>query len=147
MTPQMVRVDNLRPANLWMRVIDVMSLLLEGCRDKRRCFPHAATSYLRIGPKRMRPETSCWKCVVVFTHPCLLECELPDWLLYTNQSKVRTEGQQIECFCARAEFNTSAFRTTASHRNIHVRYIGEISPTRCNNCVFYSQWLYCTCFG
>ena len=26
-------------------------------------------------------------------------------------------------------------------------YIGEISPTRCNNCVFYSQWLYSTCFG
>ena len=21
-------------------------------------------------------------------------------------------------------------------------YIGEISPIRCNNCVFYSQWLY-----
>ena len=26
-------------------------------------------------------------------------------------------------------------------------YIGEISPTRCNNCVFYSQWLYSTCIG
>ena len=26
-------------------------------------------------------------------------------------------------------------------------YIGEISPTRCNNCVFYSQWLYATGFG
>ena len=26
-------------------------------------------------------------------------------------------------------------------------YSGEISPTRCNNCVFYSQWLYSTCFG
>ena len=26
-------------------------------------------------------------------------------------------------------------------------YRGEISPTRCKNCVFYSQWLYCTCFG
>ena len=24
---------------------------------------------------------------------------------------------------------------------------GEISPTRCNNCVFYSQWLFSTCFG
>jgi len=24
---------------------------------------------------------------------------------------------------------------------------GEISPTRCNNCLFYSQWLYSTCFG
>ena len=24
---------------------------------------------------------------------------------------------------------------------------GEISPTRCNICVFYSQWLYSTCFG
>jgi hypothetical protein len=28
-----------------------------------------------------------------------------------------------------------------------MRYSGEISPTRCNNCVFYSQWLYSTCFG
>ena len=26
-------------------------------------------------------------------------------------------------------------------------FSGEISPTRCNNCVFYSQWLYSTCFG
>ena len=26
-------------------------------------------------------------------------------------------------------------------------YSGEISPTRCNNCVFYSQWLYPTCVG
>ena len=26
-------------------------------------------------------------------------------------------------------------------------YSGEVSPTRCNNCVFYSQWLYSTCFG
>ena len=26
-------------------------------------------------------------------------------------------------------------------------YSGEISPTRCNNCVFYSQWLYSICFG
>ena len=26
-------------------------------------------------------------------------------------------------------------------------YSGEISPTRRNNCVFYSQWLYSTCFG
>jgi len=26
-------------------------------------------------------------------------------------------------------------------------YIGEISPTICKNCVFYSQWLYSTCFG
>jgi len=26
-------------------------------------------------------------------------------------------------------------------------YYSEISPTRCNNCVFYSQWLYSTCFG
>ena len=25
--------------------------------------------------------------------------------------------------------------------------IGEISPTRCNDYVFYSQWLYSTCFG
>ena len=25
-------------------------------------------------------------------------------------------------------------------------YNGEISPTRCKNCVFYSQWLYSTCF-
>ena len=25
---------------------------------------------------------------------------------------------------------------------ISLPYIGEISPTRCNNCVFYSQWLY-----
>ena len=24
---------------------------------------------------------------------------------------------------------------------------GEISPTRYKNCVFYSQWLYSTCFG
>ena len=24
---------------------------------------------------------------------------------------------------------------------------GEISPARCNNCVFYSHWLYSTCFG
>ena len=23
----------------------------------------------------------------------------------------------------------------------------EINPTRCNNCVYYSQWLYSTCFG
>ena len=23
----------------------------------------------------------------------------------------------------------------------------EISPTRCNNCVYSSQWLYSTCFG
>ena len=28
-----------------------------------------------------------------------------------------------------------------------IPYSGEISPTRCNNCVFYSQWLYSTCFG
>ena len=26
-------------------------------------------------------------------------------------------------------------------------YSGEMSPTRCNNCVFYSQWLYSACFG
>ena len=26
-------------------------------------------------------------------------------------------------------------------------YSGEISPTRRNNCVFYLQWLYSTCFG
>jgi len=26
-------------------------------------------------------------------------------------------------------------------------YIGEMSPTRCNNCVFYSQCLYSTSFG
>ena len=26
-------------------------------------------------------------------------------------------------------------------------YSGEISPTRCNNCVFYSQWLYSIYFG
>ena len=26
-------------------------------------------------------------------------------------------------------------------------YSGEISPTRCSSCVFYSQWLYSTCFG
>ena len=26
-------------------------------------------------------------------------------------------------------------------------YSGEISPTRCNNCVFYSQWFFSTCFG
>ena len=26
-------------------------------------------------------------------------------------------------------------------------YSGEISPTRCNNYVFYSQWNYSTCFG
>ena len=23
----------------------------------------------------------------------------------------------------------------------------EINPTRCNNCVYSSQWLYSTCFG
>jgi hypothetical protein len=23
----------------------------------------------------------------------------------------------------------------------------EINPTRCNNCVYSSQWLYATCFG
>ena len=27
------------------------------------------------------------------------------------------------------------------------KYSGEMSPTRCNNCVFYSQWFYSTCFG
>ena len=30
---------------------------------------------------------------------------------------------------------------------VYGHYIGEISPTRCNNCVFYSQWLYSTGFG
>ena len=29
----------------------------------------------------------------------------------------------------------------------YFQYSGEINPTRCNNCVFYSQWLYSTCFG
>jgi len=24
---------------------------------------------------------------------------------------------------------------------------GEIFPTRCNNCIYSSQWLYSTCFG
>ena len=34
------------------------------------------------------------------------------------------------------------------NQNSHVVYSSEISPTRCNNCVFYSpQWLYSTCFG
>jgi len=23
----------------------------------------------------------------------------------------------------------------------------EVNPTRCNNCVYSSQWLYSTCFG
>ena len=31
--------------------------------------------------------------------------------------------------------------------SVHHALMCEISPTRCNNCVFYSQWLYSTCFG
>ena len=47
----------------------------------------------------------------------------------------------ILCLCFRAScFNSSNNPTRCN-------YIGEISPTRCNNCVFYSQWLYSTCFG
>ena len=30
--------------------------------------------------------------------------------------------------------------------SVHHALYGEISPTRCGNCVFYSQWLYSTCF-
>ena len=32
-----------------------------------------------------------------------------------------------------------------THRNYFTS--GEIIPTRCNNCVYSSQWLYSTCFG
>ena len=28
-----------------------------------------------------------------------------------------------------------------------IMLISEINPTRCNNCVYSSQWLYSTCFG
>ena len=31
--------------------------------------------------------------------------------------------------------------------NLHNDSSGEINPTRCNNCVYSSQWLYSTCFG
>jgi len=42
------------------------------------------------------------------------------------------------------------FCTKCSKQRIQTEFqyhIGEISPTRCKNCVFYSQWLYSTCFG
>jgi len=30
---------------------------------------------------------------------------------------------------------------------VTMKLCSEINPTRCNNCVYSSQWLYSTCFG
>ena len=31
--------------------------------------------------------------------------------------------------------------------NVQLLFNSEVNPTRCNNCVYSSQWLYSTCFG
>ena len=37
--------------------------------------------------------------------------------------------------------------TPPTGRKASIECSSEISPTRCNNCVYSSQWLYSTCFG
>ena len=40
----------------------------------------------------------------------------------------------------------SQFYSTARF-TLHSGVSSEINPTRCNNCVYSSQWLYSTCFS
>ena len=48
-------------------------------------------------------------------------------------------------------YSTAANTTTTTWNLIFVvpciMLNSEINPTRCNNCVYSSQWLYSTCFG
>ena len=52
---------------------------------------------------------------------------------------------------ARENLLMRSFKTSTSKNLIFVvpciMLNSEINPTRCNNCVYSSQWLYSTCFG
>ena len=45
--------------------------------------------------------------------------------------------------------NSAKFRPYLTENTLHAHCeaSSEVIPTRCNNCVYSSQWLYSTCFG
>jgi len=135
-TPQSVRTVNLRPANLWVRVTDVMSFLLAGCRANRRCYPpHTLRRHICASdPCACVLETSWWKCAGVFCSS-VPSAMWANWLVALNsdQGKVRTDRKQIECLSACVAFGISAFHTTVLHWNILVRVCrGELQRSSVN---------------
>jgi hypothetical protein len=69
--------------------------------------------------------------VEMFKHLCSL---------VTNTDEVETEIK------ARVIAGSKCFNALG-HLLKKDMYNSEIIPTRCNNCVYSSQWLYSTCFG
>ena len=73
---------------------------------------------------------------------CMCECH---WVLSDAAKNIYTYSA-----CIRGPTNTEMKTETVYRVNIYLYlifvvpcimlYSGEISPTRCNNCVFYSQW-------
>ena len=80
---------------------------------------------------------------------------IPEISIWSTTSQIISLKSALTFIYNHVQISPSAvfpIRTTCSCHLIFVvpcimLYSGEISPTRCNNCVFYSQWLYSTCFG
>ena len=63
---------------------------------------------------------------------------------------VRTCRQSLKCTVELESFRREirrSFNKCLSEKELYREVCSEIIPTRCNNCVYSSQWLYSTCFG
>ena len=105
----------------------------------------------------LRQPRLCYSCCLASTGPCLgtsanfLKTPNTKWstrtsgvtflsflVPYSVTSLITTLMVLVSIWLASDNFNWIWNSVTGS---------GEIIPTRCNNCVYSSQWLYSTCFG
>ena len=74
---------------------------------------------------------------------CLISTKLREILESSVQQLIHKQFQYLLLLCKTKHTSINLIFVVPGI----MLYSCEISPTRCNKCVFYSQWLYSTCFG
>ena len=92
-----------------------------------------------IAPREIEHEVNLWGYLIAFKL-------LLDWVTRIQTCRSLHNQLCFSDFWSTIGIIESKVRSLINAVDEMDNYGGE-SPTRCNNCVFYSQWLYSTCFG
>ena len=107
------------------------------CTNRKRC--SALHMAVRLTPAI--DSVQVWTCY---------SCYVQVWTCYNCYAIVESIWSEVVCE-VRYENGPAKVWATLCHQILYkawrIRYFdSEINPTRCNNCVYSSQWLYSTCF-
>ena len=113
---------------------------------------HAYKQTLAVTERIFKKITPCpshnLSCSAPTLHSFQTRQPVQSLILHHGQARGSVVRPQTVCFLRRkaTDIRTAPCITEMPTNNKHEWLNSEINPTRCNNCVYSSQWLYSTCF-